>query len=525
MPTVEIIIEVAVTGTSDPPGEIFRVVGFPKGEVNSVFVEDSIVFDRTEIDITGLGGPTEPPPPVISARILGAPPSATEATIVDTLSAQLIDDESPPNVVEFYDPANWDWTIDSGGGSFGGVNGDELTMPAAPATVVIRATHLVEDVSATASIESVAVSPVQRKLQIYNVPANVVQGEQYTILAREIDSATGDTIEDPATGVTLAVTSGPGSISGGNTLNVNAGSAGGVIQVSATKAGINSDTASFNVIAQPTFPSNEPPGFTQLNLVDGSTTLWPGWTNQSPQWLNPDRVTTETDPASKYGQVTRKRFFIGEESGWHGLTVFPPATIFKEVYTRMVFRLSSNYDPHISGDKVFINRKNVGGDRAVGNNFFHRNLTVFFNHHTRLPGETNRNIWLNSIPRLIIPGSPPFTGGSGFGNGPFIKIIKGQFHTFEILRRMNSAANVADGLLRIWWDGVEITRFSLFGGGPDFQDYMFGNVEYISPLDAHLFPPGISPSLEAPLFWGGTGDTKQVNDFIDVSELYISTRD
>ncbi|MGH7576518.1 MAG: hypothetical protein ACREM1_15510 [Longimicrobiales bacterium] len=49
-------------------------------------------------------------------------------------------------------------------------------------------------------------------------------------------------------------------------------------------------------------------------------------------------------------------------------------------------------------------------------------------------------------------------------------------------------------------------------------------IEWLSPLGGTTPPPGISPSVQLPLFWGGQNDTKQADDYIRVSELYISGR-
>lgn len=232
-----------------------------------------------------------------------------------------------------------------------------------------------------------------------------------------------------------------------------------------------------------------------------------------------------TDPSSKHGQSVEKKFFIGDESGWHGLNIQPTSAVFKEVYTRLVFRLSPNWEFHIAGEKLLVNRRDIGGERAIGPDFHMRGGKFYIVASPKLAGVPPAPPAAACYP--IIPGSPPVTSGpTPITSGPFAAATRNVYHTVEQIRRINSALGVADGFMRQWINGIEYTRFHVHGGGPNYLDFTMDAIEWMSPLGGpHTqVPPGISPSVQVLLFWGGQNDTKTVDDAIYLSELYISGR-
>lgn len=285
------------------------------------------------------------------------------------------------------------------------------------------------------------------------------------------------------------------------------------------------DDLTTTVIATPQpgdFFDNEPAGYTQLVSLNGSSLTFPGFTNPS-GWVNvPSRISVVVDATSKHGQVVKKRFLVGDESGWHGVNIYPTTALYREVYTRLVFRLSPNWQFHKAGEKLLVNRRDIGGVRAIGPDFHMQFNKFHIVAGVKLAGKPSAGPTASCFP--IIPGSPTFAGGLPPFQGPFPNATRGVYHTLEQIRRMNSAPGVADGSMRQWINGVEYTRFYAHGGGPDYTDFTMDAIEWMNPVGGSTPPPGISPSVQVLLFWGGQGDTKVVNDDISLSELHISAR-
>lgn len=476
--------KIVIRGDVLASGSQFQLEGFPRRAVTSVFVQEGIIERETEIQITGI---PDIPAPTVSAHILGLPPSAQESTTITTLSAELRLEDG--TVQEPYDPNNWTWSVVSGGGSF---TGDDLTLPAAPATVVIEATHPESGLSTTAEVEVVAA--VQRALEIYNVPANVIQGRQYTLLARELDSATNEVLQDPATGVGFAVTSGPATITGGNTLNINAGSAPGTVQVSATKAAVTGDSNTYSVIAQPVFPNNEPQGTTPLLSMDGSTLTPPGGFTPSTNW-DDGKHQVVVDPNSKFGSAIQKNWEVGDGPGWNGL-IRGGIGEWTELYFRFVFQLSDNWE------------------------FFPANSKLIF--YDKSP-EPHFVLWAGAR-----------VGFNDFGSGvgeydalsdpddvqSTFRLSRGVYHTFEAHHRASLTPNT--GFFRLWIDGVEYTHFVRRGHGDEGPVQLVNKTWLTTADDADK---RIGGNIEFPFFWGGGGFNKTVNDYIRFSEMYVSGRD
>lgn len=514
MPTV--LIRGNVAGS----GEVFELRGFATQAVTSIFVEGAILGKETEVPIT-VAGETTPPPPVLSARIVGAPVSAQESTTITTLEAELVDEDN--NVVELYDAANWTWAVDSGGGSFGGPDGDDLTLPSAPATVAISATHNTESLVATASISVVAA--VTFSPDFFSLPSQIIEGQQSNPLRSRVLASDGSTAEEIQTNWSYSIVSGPGTIGGSignNVLNADPGSAGSSITVRATYIGsLNvspaTDDATTSVVAQPEpgdFPEVlEPAGMTQAVSLDGSTLNWGAGWNPSAGWSDTNRIEVVSDPLSKFGNAIEKRGFVGDTSGWLGAlnvgqNVFGS---WREVYVRYVWRLSSNWDYHSAGDKLFYWGRKVPGAGA----------TQYFLLQQPSSG----------LKFISQPGAPggQHSGGIGLASAFFVpnpsipSLARDEYHTVELLHRMNSAPGNADGGIRVAIDGSEILTWNHQGQGGPFD--ITDGVEWIDNSGGATWPALELTGGEFFLFWGGQGDTKTANDFIRLSELYVSGRD
>lgn len=245
-------------------------------------------------------------------------------------------------------------------------------------------------------------------------------------------------------------------------------------------------------VAGPAWPDNEPAGLEPVLSVDGSAKEWPGF-REGRAWMDDRNVRIVSDPASKYGHAIEKRFRIGDEGGWHGNVRSRrlPGGPFRELYYRIVFRVAPNWQWHRSGGKYFYygttrhaTRGYLGWDGA------------------------GRPTWVDF--------------GSGVGlyrpNG-IQPISRDRYHTIEL--HHGASTDGANGFIRMWIDGAEVESFNLVGD-PAQNRVQLLNREWRSTqglADKRL------DGLQAFMYWGGQGDTKRVNDWIRLSELYISGKE
>lgn len=334
-----------------------------------------------------------------------------------------------------YDPANWTWAIvsDSGGGpSF---TGDDLTVSSAPGTLVISATHNETGAPAMATISVVAAIVLTPVLE--GLPAEVVQGEDYQLSA-EVQNSDGSVNEsyNPANW-TFAVLSGPATFTGPNSdiLSINAGSAPDSVSVQATHISEGTTApATAGVIAPPgpDFPETlEPSNMVVVLANQGDTkNFGAGWTPQQ-SWGEASKLAVVADVDSKYGNALEKRSALGESNWLNAYNQGNFVANHREIYARYVFRLSSNWQRNAQ--------------------------ETVFQYGRKLPGQS-----VDQFALMLSQGTPglrwsnSLTGaevGDGSRNGvyeantPSISVLsKDEYHTLELLHRLNSAGN-ADGYL------------------------------------------------------------------------------
>lgn len=215
--------------------------------------------------------------------------------------------------------------------------------------------------------------------------------------------------------------------------------------------------------------------------VNGSSKEWPGF-HAGRAWLDDSIVRIVSDPVSKYGNAIEKRSRAGDESGRHGsiVTRSLPGGPFRELYYRIVFRVSPNWQWHRSGDKYF--------------------YYGIMEHATR--GYLG---WDGS-------GRPTWVDfGSGVGlyrPNDIPPISRDRYHTIELYH--GASTNGANGFLRMWVDGVEVENFNL-AGDPSQKRVRLLDREWRSTqglADKRL------DGLQAFMYWGGQGDVERVNDWI-----------
>ena len=77
-----------------------------------------------------------------------------------------------------------------------------------------------------------------------------------------------------------------------------------------------------------------------------------------------------------------------------------------------------------------------------------------------------------------------------------------------------SAVGVADGAFQVFLDDVEITDFDWLNGSDPAQNAIEW---YGSGSPTRLFG-----GAQLFSYWGGSNDVKTVNDYVDISEFYIT---
>lgn len=245
---------------------------------------------------------------------------------------------------------------------------------------------------------------------------------------------------------------------------------------------------------QAAWPDNEPAGMTPTLTIDGSSKDFGPEFHKGRRWRNDRRVEVVTDPDSKFGHAIEKRFFIGDRSGWNGITSVGEYGAYRELYLRIVFRLSPNWQYHSGMNKLFYYGGAGAGQSKSATQFF---IGIRGGHlefiDQSASGEKNSQ-------------------GTFRANAPTID--RDRYHTVEVLHVANTPGQ-SDGSVRMWIDGAEVPSFNHLGR-PDRDSVQLKNLRWLDYDDTRL------TGVEAFMFWGGQRDTKRVNDWIRLSELYIS---
>lgn len=204
-------------------------------------------------------------------------------------------------------------------------------------------------------------------------------------------------------------------------------------------------------------------------------------------------IEKTTSPGSRYPNVIRKNMYIGDTSGWNGVaTIEDFAADYETLYFRMIFKLSPNWQHEGSGDKLWY----WGQANAGGSDFY---IYLRNNAQQGMLGLVNQ---------------AGEGGDTGEWRGSTV-VTKGEWHTVELIVRAQSALGVADGSFLMLLDGVEVTGFTWLGASPNPSQ---NAIEWYGPSS----PTRLFSGLQFPLYWGGSGSTKTVNDYIDISEFYMT---
>ena len=266
-----------------------------------------------------------------------------------------------------------------------------------------------------------------------------------------------------------------------------------------------SDTAAFTMTAT-TWPNNEPNGMSQqfwgtgTDKFMGKDTV--GMTYSAPilsgggwefggAWhgrtlSNVDSVVKSnvTSTGSRYGTSVLKRFYIGDDSNWHGYAGYSFAAI-DTVYVRSIIKYSSNYDRHSSGEKFYyLGCAFSGCDGA--------------DMYVVVSGAGKVGI-ANEMPGASYASSAVANHLSSFD----LDTVFGRYVTYE--GRFIFAAQGANAANRatLWVDGTQVLDSAGLTWVTTAATVGFSKIEFYD-------------------FWGGGGDTKTANDSVLISELKVS---
>jgi hypothetical protein len=227
------------------------------------------------------------------------------------------------------------------------------------------------------------------------------------------------------------------------------------------------------------WPNHEPAGMSVILFADGSDKYFAeSDAFYGARWLNDDDVAVVSDGDSKFGSAIEIRTRIDDTAGWHGIVSDADFDTspdnWNEIYFRLVYQFSSNWQMNNSGDKWFYWGK---ANTSQPNDFYVLHQATHILITNQGGGGSFRNAWGDAT------------------------VTYGEYHTLEIYIGGQTAGQ-ADGFLQVWHDGQRVINQS--------------GLEFFSDT-----PPNFE-GYQAFLYWGGSGGTKTVNDYIRISEFFIS---
>jgi hypothetical protein len=245
--------------------------------------------------------------------------------------------------------------------------------------------------------------------------------------------------------------------------------------------------------------TNEPSGLTQLIYTNGTSKTYTsavGPATFGGRWLDTTYVEVVTDATNPVGSgsVIEKRMFIGDTSGWLGFQniqnfAAPWNAGLSEVYMRVRFKYSANYDWHTSAEKLMY----FGGK-------YESAAQSFYIYVADTGAGTARFRMAPQIPS-------PYAGAHG-GAGAYLAgsttVATGSWGLIEIWMKAQSAPGASDGECKMWINNT-------------LQNHWTARQYYSTSASSCKFD-----GVQTMLYWGGGGDTKVANDSLRIGEFYFS---
>lgn len=222
------------------------------------------------------------------------------------------------------------------------------------------------------------------------------------------------------------------------------------------------------------------------------------------------RVEVVTDATAPSGKATRVNFQIGDGAGFSGAAFYnnwrSRLGAFTDMYIRTHFYYSSNWEQHPSnGTKLFYFGGGAGGS-----------ATEFYPMYRSGGGLQMRD-----------------QGGAGAGNTKGIwrssssPIPVGSWHEIEIRTLACSSDTTDDGRMFVYIDGTEIA-IAPDGTDTNWDNNLVNGMPDAQPRDPNTwqwFGQGEDVTMKGMqygTFWGGSGGSKTVNDYMQWGGLFVS---
>lgn len=346
-------------------------------------------------------------------------------------------------------------------------------------TATITAT--VEGRTATAQVAVTSTAPVAVATVTVSPGSATVNVGATTALSATLRDASGNVLT--GRGITWSSSANTVATVGSN--GIVSGVAQGTATITATSEG-RTGTASVSVTGGSTGGggtgtvrfANEPVGMTRITDWTFPTLTGNGWSYMT--WDSFARITQDAT-APTDASVLEFVYPAGTVGGGAPARVAAPnlGSNRRELYWAFTWKANATWQGHSSG----VNKLGFGwqGSRTFG-------LTWYW------------NVWgVNASPTISL-----FDAGITYfhpNTAAAVPIRAGQWHEVEVYYRPSSAAGVADGIVRIWVDGI----------------LMNDHVNVVTTSGA------INDVYFEPT-WGGIGDTKQNEDNHRFGQVRISVR-
>lgn len=425
---------------------------------------------------------------VASVSVSPATPSVT-AGGTTTLSATALDSKgvTVPGATFVWSSSNPSVATVSGSGLVSAVTAGTASITASSGGKSASA-NLTVNTPAPAAVATVALSPGSVTLDA---------GKTATVTATLKDAAgnvlTGRSITWSSSNSGVATVSASGVVTA-----VASGSA----TVTATSDG-KSATMAVTVTTPVTNPPvqggkwNEPSGLTPLLHANGTTTNLGSSLFYGAGWTNPSRLAVVADAEAPNGSALEFRWPQGHGDGspamaaWSNWGSSPGPQ--SELYFRVVVKWSPNWDFHTSGtSKIWYFGMAQPGYQAT---------KWFIGWQAQ---DERRNAYDFGPPGYFLAvdqsEAPPVQYGQEAGK----LLAPGQYYVLEVWLKAQSAGNVPDGEIKMWLDGKQL----LHRTGQNFLPLAGGDARFNG---VQLYP-----------YWGGTGDTKKVDDWMRWGEFYMA---
>jgi hypothetical protein len=266
----------------------------------------------------------------------------------------------------------------------------------------------------------------------------------------------------------------------------------GLAILNVSSDGVNASTQVTVIAPSQAAGPNEPIGMTPLFHLDGTTLDLGSRYSYGAKWTDGRHVVVVDDTDAPKGKAVEMRWFLGEDEGGAGGVFWnrfsqngSGITPQREIYIRAVFKFSPTWETHPGGNKLWYHGTvdRVGSQGAV---------------------QLYASVQPSLQARVVDQSGDGTRGVWGGGSAAW-----GVYHTLEVYQRAQTAAGVADGVIRVWLDGVLIKydpAVMIHDASTGYNDMRFDGLQFFS-------------------YWGGSGGyTKSVSpyDWLRWGEFYMS---